>query len=125
MKDSQRGQYGHLQRALWGTLKLGTVAECTETEHGVATTAEGEREVAGEGKCVAMTDGFGASQVSVGTCAAVAALPTVVVWRIGPGWGGVAEMTMGGRRVEGTGGCEGAGTAALCMAAISTLPTGV
>jgi hypothetical protein len=72
-----------------------------------------------------MTGGFGASQVAMGARATVAALLTVVVRRIGPGWGGVAEITMGGRRVEGTGGCEGAGTAALHMAAISTLPMGV
>jgi hypothetical protein len=71
---------------------------------------------------VAETTCFGASQVPVGTRAAAAVLPTVVVRTVEPCADGI---TAEGRGAEGTGGCGGAGPAALRMAAISTLPTGV
>jgi hypothetical protein len=50
---------------------------------------------------------FGASQVPVGTRAAAAALPTVVVRTVGPNGGGAGGITGEGRGVEGTGGCRG------------------
>jgi hypothetical protein len=108
-----------------GTFELGTVAECAGTERGVATTVGGGRAAAGRGGGAAATVGFGASQVPVGTRAAAAALPTVVVRTVGPDEDGAGGINAEGRGAEGTGGCGDAGTAALRMAAISTLPTGV
>lgn len=75
-----------------GTSELGTVAECAGTERGVATTVGGGRGAAGGGGEAAETVGFGASQVPIGTRAAVAALPTLVVRKVGPDGVGAAGI---------------------------------
>jgi hypothetical protein len=108
-----------------GTSELGTVAECAGTERGVATTVGGGRGAAGGGGDAAETVGFGASQVPIGTRAAVAALPTLVVRKVGPDEVGAAGIPAEEYEEEGTADLGGAGGAALRMAAISTFPTGV
>jgi hypothetical protein len=62
---------------------------------------------------------------TIGTCAAAAALPTVVVWTVGPDEGGAGGIMVEERGVEGTGGCGGTGTATLCTTAIPTFPAAV
>lgn len=104
-----------------GRSELGTVWAGIGREP--ATTAGGRGAAGGGG--AAKTVGFGASQASAGTREAAAALPTAVVRTVGPDEDDPETVPPEGRGAEGMAGLGGMGAAALRMAAMSTLPTGV